>query len=433
MPIVTGVRFKSSGRTYFFDPKDFDIKSGDFVIVETARGLEYGDVVTGPREVSEDQVVAPLKAVVRIATENDSIKLKENKKKQEEAFAECESKIEKHSLPMKLIDVEYTFDRKKILFYFTSDGRVDFRELVKDLASTFKTRIELRQIGVRDEAKLLGGIGSCGRELCCKTFLKDFSPVSIKMAKDQGISLNPSKISGLCGRLMCCLEYEHKFYKEARANLRKPNSAVLTPNGPGYVLDNLMLQEKCKVKVILPGDNYEAVSFKYEELKDISEEDMKAEVERVNSMPANALVFNNPYETWDDEDIERKKKNNPNQNNRNKKRHPRNNRNRNNNNNRNNNTDNNGNSSNNNNRNNSNNTNNNSNKNSSNNNGNRNNNNSNNNSGNNNGNRNNSNSNNNSGNNNNNRNNNKNRSKNRNNNNNNYNKSNNSTNGGEPK
>lgn len=331
MPIVTGVRFKSSGRTYFFDPKEFDIKSGDCVIVETARGLEYGDVVTGPREVSDDQVVAPLKAVVRVATENDTIKLKENKKKQEEAFAECERKIHEHDLPMKLIDVEYTFDRKKILFYFTSDGRVDFRELVKDLASAFKTRIELRQIGVRDEAKLLGGIGSCGRELCCKTFLGDFSPVSIKMAKDQGISLNPSKISGLCGRLMCCLEYEHKFYREAKADLRKPNSAVLTPKGPGYVLDNLMLQEKCKVKVILPGDNFEAVNFKYEDLRDISEDEMKAEIEKVNSMPANAVVFNNPYETWDDEDFE-KKNNKQNQNNNNKKRRHRNNRNRNNNN-----------------------------------------------------------------------------------------------------
>jgi len=335
MPIVTGVRFKSSGRTYFFDPKDFDIKSGDCVIVETARGLEYGDVVTGPREVEEEQVVAPLKAVVRIATEKDAQKLAENKKKQQEAFTECENKIDKHDLPMKLIDVEYTFDRKKILFYFTSDGRVDFRELVKDLAATFKTRIELRQIGVRDEAKMLGGIGSCGRELCCKTFLGDFSPVSIKMAKDQGISLNPSKISGLCGRLMCCLEYEHEFYKEAKSKLRRPNSPVLTPKGPGYVLDNLMLQEKCKVKLILPGDNFEAANFKYEDVKDISAEQMKKEIEKVNSMPANALVFNNPYETWDDKDIENKnnkRDNTKNSNNRNRKKRYRSNKNRNNNN-----------------------------------------------------------------------------------------------------
>ena len=324
MPIVTGVRFKSSGRTYFFDPKDFDIKSGDSVIVETARGLEYGDVVTGPREVSDDQVIAPLKAVVRIATEKDAEKLAENKDKEKEAFNECEKKIEKHGLPMKLIDVEYTFDRKKILFYFTSDGRVDFRELVKDLAANFKTRIELRQIGVRDEAKLLGGIGSCGRELCCKTFLGDFSPVSIKMAKDQGISLNPSKISGLCGRLMCCLDYEHEFYRQAKEKLRKPNSPVLTPKGPGYVLDNLMLQEKCKVKIILPGDNFEAMKFKYDELTDITEEELKKEIDKVNSMPANAVVFNNPYETWDDKDIESQKRNNNSnsnkKNNRNKKR-----------------------------------------------------------------------------------------------------------------
>ena len=301
MPIVIGVRFKSSGRTYFFDPKDFEIKSGDSVIVETARGQEYGDVITGPREVTEDKVVAPLKAVVRIATENDTQRLAENKQKEKEAFEECEKKILHHDLPMKLIDVEYTFDRKKILFYFTSDGRVDFRDLVKDLAAAFKTRIELRQIGVRDEAKLLGGIGSCGRELCCKTFLGDFSPVSIKMAKAQGISLNPSKISGVCGRLMCCLEYEHEFYKEAKSKLRKPNSPVMTPKGPGYVLDNLMLQEKCKVKVILPGDNFD-------EIKDITDEAIEKEIEKVNTMPANALSFNNPYETWDDGDIEEKVK-----------------------------------------------------------------------------------------------------------------------------
>ena len=334
MPVVTGVRFKSSGRTYFFDPKDFDIKSGDSVIVETARGLEYGDVVTGPREVSDDQVVAPLKSVIRIATDDDAKKLAENKQKEKAAFTACENKIVSHSLPMKLIDVEYTFDRKKILFYFTSDGRVDFRELVKDLASEFKTRIELRQIGVRDEAKMLGGLGSCGRELCCKTFLGDFSPVSIKMAKDQGISLNPSKISGLCGRLMCCLEYEHEFYKEAKEFLRKPNSPVMTPKGPGYVLDNLMLQEKCRVKVILPGDNFEAINFKYDEIRDVSADEIEKEIERVSSMPANTLVFNNPYETWDDGDIEsnkRQKNTNNNKNNRNrykKKRFKGNNRNR---------------------------------------------------------------------------------------------------------
>ncbi|MBN2878072.1 MAG: stage 0 sporulation family protein [Clostridia bacterium] len=318
MPIVTGVRFKSSGRTYFFDPKDFDIKSGDSVIVETARGLEFGDVVTGPRDVPEDQIIAPLKAVVRIATDKDIETLAENKQKQAEAVSLCEKMIEKHDLPMKLIDVEFTFDRKKILFYFTSDNRVDFRELVKDLAGEFKTRIELRQIGVRDEAKLLGGIGSCGRELCCKTFLGDFTPVSIKMAKDQGISLNPSKISGVCGRLMCCLEYEHEFYREARRNLRKPNSPVMTPKGPGFVLDNLMLQEKCKVKVILPGDNFEAVNFKYDEIKEITEEEIEKEIEKVNSMPTNALSFNNPYETWDDGEITgaaKKARNNKNRNN----------------------------------------------------------------------------------------------------------------------
>lgn len=304
MPIVTGVRFKNSGRTYFFNPLEFDIKSGDSVIVETARGIEYGDVVIGPREVDESEVVAPLKNVIRIATENDAIRLAQNKEKQKEAYLKCEEKIEHHKLPMKLVDVEYTFDRKKILFYFTSDGRVDFRELVKDLAATFKTRIELRQIGVRDEAKLLGGLGSCGREVCCKSFLGDFRPVSIKMAKDQGISLNPTKISGLCGRLMCCLEYEHSFYKEAKKLLRKHNSTVITPKGPGYVLDNLMLQEKCKVKVILPGDNFEVVNFKYEELKDLPADEIDAQIEKIKAMPANNNSFNNPYETWDDDAIE---------------------------------------------------------------------------------------------------------------------------------
>lgn len=208
MPSVVGVRFKRAGKVYYFDPAQIDLQKGDHVIVETARGLEYGEVVSPVREVQTEDVVAPLKAVIRKATPEDAIQLAENKNKEEEAFTVGVERIAAHGLQMKLVDVEHTFDGSKIIFYFTADGRVDFRELVKDLASIFRTRIELRQIGVRDEAKMLGGLGTCGRALCCSTFLGDFAPVSIKMAKEQNLSLNPGKISGLCGRLMCCLRYE---------------------------------------------------------------------------------------------------------------------------------------------------------------------------------------------------------------------------------
>lgn len=208
MPSVVGVRFKRAGKVYYFDPAQIELQKGDQVIVETARGLEYGEVVSPVREVQAEDVVAPLKAVIRKATPEDTIQLTENKRKETEAFAVGGERIAAHGLQMKLVDVEHTFDGSKIIFYFTADGRVDFRELVKDLASIFRTRIELRQIGVRDEAKMLGGLGTCGRALCCSTFLGDFAPVSIKMAKEQNLSLNPGKISGLCGRLMCCLRYE---------------------------------------------------------------------------------------------------------------------------------------------------------------------------------------------------------------------------------
>lgn len=211
MPSVVGVRFKSAGKVYYFDPAQIDLQKGDHVIVETARGLEYGEVVSPVREVQTEDVVAPLKAVIRKATPEDAIQLAENKNKETEAFTVGVERIAAHGLQMKLVDVEHTFDGSKIIFYFTADGRVDFRELVKDLASIFRTRIELRQIGVRDEAKMLGGLGTCGRALCCSTFLGDFAPVSIKMAKEQNLSLNPGKISGLCGRLMCCLRYESEM------------------------------------------------------------------------------------------------------------------------------------------------------------------------------------------------------------------------------
>jgi cell fate regulator YaaT (PSP1 superfamily) len=214
MYTVVGVRFKKAGKIYYFDPDILDIKQGDSVIVETARGIEHGLVVIGKREVTEKDVVLPLKKVLRIADERDLQQVEENKRAAKQAFSICQEKIREHGLAMKLVDVEYTFDRNKIIFYFTAEGRVDFRELVKDLASVFRTRIELRQIGVRDEAKLLGGIGPCGRILCCTSWLGDFDPVSIRMAKDQNLSLNPAKISGLCGRLMCCLKFESDTYEE---------------------------------------------------------------------------------------------------------------------------------------------------------------------------------------------------------------------------
>lgn len=219
MPVVIGVRFKPAGKIYYFDPGEWDIHLHDHVIVETARGMEYGLVVIAPRQVDEAEVIPPLKKVQRIATADDDKKVEENTVKEKSAFKICQEKIAKHKLPMKLVEVEYTFDNSKIVFFFTADGRVDFRELVKDLATVFRTRIELRQIGVRDEAKMLGGIGFCGRELCCHKFLGEFAPVSIKMAKEQNLSLNPTKISGICGRLLCCLKYENDVYVQNRKEL----------------------------------------------------------------------------------------------------------------------------------------------------------------------------------------------------------------------
>lgn len=246
---VVGVRFKKAGKIYYFDPGELDIQKDQAAIVETARGVEYGQVVIGRKTVGEEDVVLPLKSVLRIASEEDALHVQKNKADAKEAFDVCSTKIESHDLDMKLVDVEYTFDRNKIIFYFTADGRVDFRELVKDLASVFRTRIELRQIGVRDEAKMLGGIGPCGRVLCCSSFLGDFEPVSIKMAKDQSLSLNPAKISGLCGRLMCCLKYENDNYESGKDELPDIGSMVMTPYGKGRVVGLNILDRKVQVEI----------------------------------------------------------------------------------------------------------------------------------------------------------------------------------------
>ncbi len=251
---VIGVRFKKAGKIYYFDPDEIDVKKDENVIVETARGVEFGEVVVGSKNITEEEIVAPLKKVLRIATLEDEIINKENKEKQTKAFEICLEKIEEHGLEMKLIDVEYTFDNNKVIFYFTADGRVDFRELVKDLASIFRTRIELRQIGVRDEAKMIGGIGPCGVSLCCSTWLGEFDPVSIKMAKEQNLSLNPTKISGICGRLMCCLRYEYESYTHLRKGLPNQGERITTPEGPAIVMNNNVLLESVKVRLIIKED-----------------------------------------------------------------------------------------------------------------------------------------------------------------------------------
>lgn len=253
MITVIGVRFRYAGKVYYFDPVGIELEQGEKVIVETARGVECGEVVNTIMEVDESEVVAPLKKVMRKATDEDIQQVETNSEKAKEAYNICLEKIQKHELDMKLIDVEYTFDNNKILFYFTADGRVDFRDLVKDLASVFRTRIELRQIGVRDEAKMMGGIGICGRTLCCNSHLTEFHPVSIKMAKEQNLSLNPTKISGSCGRLMCCLKYEQEAYEDLLKRVPKVDALVKTPNGNGTVIYVSLLEEKVKVK--LDNDN----------------------------------------------------------------------------------------------------------------------------------------------------------------------------------
>ncbi|MCI6676387.1 MAG: stage 0 sporulation family protein [Clostridiales bacterium] len=265
---VIGVRFRKAGKIYFFDPMDMKIEAGQSVIVETARGIEYGQVVLGVKEVDEEKVVQPLKPVLRVATKEDEKQALNNRVKEKEAFQICLEKIAKHKLEMKLIDAEYTFDNNKVLFYFTADGRIDFRELVKDLAAVFKTRIELRQIGVRDEAKILGGIGICGRTLCCHTYLSEFAPVSIKMAKEQNLSLNPIKISGVCGRLMCCLKNEEETYEYLNSRLPGVGDIVTTDDGlRGEVQTVSVLRQLVKVIVSVDKDEKEIREYRVDQLK----------------------------------------------------------------------------------------------------------------------------------------------------------------------
>lgn len=267
MTKIVGVRFRTAGKVYYFDPKNMEIRRGQHVIVETARGIEYGHVVTGTHEVASESVVQPLKSVLRVATAEDDEKVRRNREKERDALAICQEKIRKHDLDMKLIDVEYTFDNNKILFYFTADGRIDFRELVKDLAAVFKTRIELRQIGVRDETKILGGIGICGRPLCCHSYLSEFIPVSIKMAKEQNLSLNPAKISGVCGRLMCCLKNEEETYEYLNSRLPNNGDYVTTVDGmKGEVHSTSVLRQTVKV-LVDADDEKELREYAVSELK----------------------------------------------------------------------------------------------------------------------------------------------------------------------
>ena len=267
MTKIVGVRFRTAGKVYYFGPKNLELKVGDDVIVETARGIEMGKVAIGPQEVADDEVVQPLKNVQRIATEEDHKRVAKNKEKEKEALKICQEKIRKHNLEMKLVDAEYTFDNNKLLFYFTADGRIDFRELVKDLASVFRTRIELRQIGVRDETRIMGGIGICGRPLCCSSYLTDFVPVSIKMAKEQNLSLNPTKISGVCGRLMCCLKNEQETYEYLNSQLPNVGDTVTTPEGiRGQVKSVNVLRQLVKV-LIEQDDTKEEREYQASQLK----------------------------------------------------------------------------------------------------------------------------------------------------------------------
>ncbi len=282
MTEIIGVRFKNAGKMYYFSPEGNKINAGEKVIVETARGVECGDVVMGCRMVEDEKIVPPLKPIIRIATENDLKILRQNRQKEESAAKICQEKILAHKLDMKLVDVECTFDNNKLLFYFTAESRVDFRELVKDLASVFRTRIELRQIGVRDEAKMLGGLGVCGRPFCCKTFLGEFQPVSIKMAKEQGLSLNPTKISGTCGRLMCCLKYEQDFYEEELKITPKVGAYVKTPDFKGYVEEVNILTGKLKVKPEKSDDP--SVVFNRDDVKVIKDGKIRVDRDEIKAL-----------------------------------------------------------------------------------------------------------------------------------------------------
>ncbi len=283
MAEVIGVRFKDAGKVYYFDPCGNQVDVGAKVVVETAHGVECGDVAMENRDVNESVIVQPLKKVLRVATKNDLKKLRENAQKEKNAFSVCNKKIAAHKLEMKLVDVEYAFDGSKILFYFTADGRIDFRELVKDLASVFRTRIELRQIGVRDEAKMLGGLGICGRPFCCSSFLDEFQPVSIKMAKEQGLSLNPTKISGTCGRLMCCLKYEQEAYLDLLRRTPKVNALVMTPKGKGTVVDQNLLTGILTVRLAKAPDAAPQ-TFSLDEVKLLKDSQIKVDKAEAESL-----------------------------------------------------------------------------------------------------------------------------------------------------
>lgn len=288
MAIVVGVRFKKPGKVYFFDPGTLSINAGDTLVVETVRGVELGECSSPPSEIDDAEIITPLRRVIRVAAEADIQQAERNQQNERSAYDICQEKILAHKIEMKLVDVEYAFDSSKIIFYFTANGRVDFRSLVKDLAAVFKTRIELRQIGVRDEAKMLGGLGPCGRPICCGSFLGDFQPVSIKMAKEQGLSLNPTKISGLCGRLMCCLKYEQENYEEVRRRLPRVGKEVMTPDGRGVVLEVNALREVAKVRLML-GDSPEIKEFKASALHRPPESEVR-QIKKQGEGPATLLA-----------------------------------------------------------------------------------------------------------------------------------------------
>ena len=306
MATVIGVRFKKPGKLYYFDPCGLDVKMDDPVVVETVRGVEMGECARAPYEVPDEDIVPPLRKVVRIATDEDITQVEQNRENERKAYDICQEKIAHHKLEMKLVDVEYAFDCSKIVFYFTANGRVDFRALVKDLAAVFKTRIELRQIGVRDEAKMLGGLGPCGRPICCGTFLGDFQPVSIKMAKEQNLSLNPTKISGLCGRLMCCLKYEQDNYEEARKRMPRVGKDVITPDGRGHVIDINVLRETVRVR-FQDGDNVEVKEYSAADVQRLgaAEQERKpaqsAEMPEDDDLPADAELTGGEEETIGEE------------------------------------------------------------------------------------------------------------------------------------
>ena len=285
MATVIGVRFKKAGKVYYFDPDGIWPRPGDYVIVETARGVEFGEVVTGSRSVNDAQIVAPLKKVIRVASPEDIQRAENNEKREAEAFKICQERIAKHKLDMKLVSVEYTFDNNKIIFYFTANGRVDFRDLVKDLAAVFKIRIELRQIGVRDEAKMLGGLGSCGRPICCGAFLGDFQPVSIKMAKEQNLSLNPTKISGQCGRLMCCLKYEQDNYEQVLKRVPRVGKDIVTPDGVGVITEINCIKETIRVRIRVDDDSFDVREYAIDDVRRPGPDDAAAIREQRQEKP----------------------------------------------------------------------------------------------------------------------------------------------------